>query len=161
MKPNFFSKSAAGALAPIATLVLVVWLWVTTRRATVVPGRGQWYTEQVYNFARNGIARDMIGSKDFLPFVPFLFSLFVFILLNNLFGIIPPFQNPTMARVAFPIGLTTAEVTSIMRGSDLDEEDPAATESELIAAVADGELVCDPAGSDALWRPAVAVPAAA
>ncbi len=48
-----------------------------------------------------------------------------------------------------------------MRGSDLDDADPAATESELIAAVADGELVCDPAGSDALWRPAVAVPAAA
>ncbi|MFK5633237.1 MULTISPECIES: F0F1 ATP synthase subunit A [unclassified Ornithinimicrobium] len=93
-------------LMAIATVMLVIWLWVTTRRATVVPGRGQWYTEQVYNFARNGVARDMIGSKDFMPFVPFLFSLFVFILLNNLFGIIPPFQNPTMARIAFPIGLT-------------------------------------------------------
>ena len=48
----------------------------------------------------------MIGSKDFMPFVPFIFALFSFILLNNLFGIIPPFQNPTMARVGFPIALT-------------------------------------------------------
>ena len=94
------------ALMAIATAALMVWLWVTTRRAAVVPGKGQWLTEQVYNFARNGIARDMIGSKDFMPFVPFLFALFTFILLNNLFGIIPPFQNPTMARIGFPIGLT-------------------------------------------------------
>ncbi len=90
----------------ISGVALSLWLWLTTRRAAVVPGRAQWYTEQVYNFARNGIARDMIGSRDFMRFVPFLFALFVFILLNNLFGVIPFFQNPTMARVAFPIGLT-------------------------------------------------------
>ena len=93
-------------LMAIATGLLMVGLFLTTRRAAIVPGKGQWLTEQVYNFARNGIARDMIGSKDFMPFVPFLFSLFVFILLNNAFGIIPPFQNPTMARIGFPIGLT-------------------------------------------------------
>nr|WP_130012054.1 F0F1 ATP synthase subunit A [Serinicoccus sediminis] len=93
-------------LMAIATGLLMVVLFLTTRRAAIVPGKGQWLTEQVYNFARNGIARDMIGSKDFMPFVPFLFSLFVFILLNNAFGIIPPFQNPTMARIGFPIGLT-------------------------------------------------------
>ena len=93
-------------LMAIATGILMVWLWLTTRQAALVPGKGQWLTEQVYNFGRNGIARDMIGSKEFMPFVPFLFSLFVFILLNNLMGIVPPFQNPTMARVAFPIGLT-------------------------------------------------------
>src|SRR5690606_33844357 len=79
---------------------------VTTRKAAIVPSKGQWLTEKVYDFARNDIARDMIGSRDFMRFVPFLFALFVFILLNNLFGIIPPFQNPTMARVAFPIALT-------------------------------------------------------
>lgn len=73
----------------------------------------------------------------------------------------PAPERAADAVLAYPIGLTTAEVASIMRGSDLDDADPAATESELIAAVADGELVCDPAGSDALWRPAVAVPAAA
>jgi hypothetical protein len=53
----------------------------------------------------------------------------------------------------FPIGLTTAEVASIMRPSDLKEADPPGTERELIAAADAGELVCEPAGSDALWRP--------
>src|SRR5699024_10771454 len=50
--------------------------------------------------------RDMIGSRDFLPYVPFLFALFVLILFNNWMGIIPPVQMPTMGRIGFPIGLT-------------------------------------------------------
>ena len=32
--------------------------------------------------------------------------MFVLILLNNLFGVIPPFQFPTMSRIGFPIALT-------------------------------------------------------
>ena len=90
----------------IATIALLWWLLSTTRKASVVPSRGQWGTEQVYHAIRGGVAEDSIGSKDFLRFVPLLFSLFVFILLNNLMGIIPPFQNPTMARIGFPIALT-------------------------------------------------------
>jgi protein-disulfide isomerase-like protein with CxxC motif len=53
----------------------------------------------------------------------------------------------------FPIGLTTAEIASIMRPSDLEEADLPATERELLAAADAGEIVCEPAGSDALWRP--------
>ena len=56
--------------------------------------------------------------------------------------------------LAYPIGLTTAEVAAIMRGSDLQDADLPTAERELIAAVDDGELVCIPAGTDALWRPA-------
>ena len=61
--------------------------------------------------------------------------------------------------LAYPIGLTTAEVAAIMRGSDLHDADLPATEHELIAAVGEGELVAEVAGSDAVWRPASAVPA--
>ena len=82
------------------------WLLATTRRAAIVPSKGQWVTEGVYGFVRNGVARDIIGSKDFLRFVPLLFSMFVLILVNNLFGVIPPVQFPTMGRIAFPIALT-------------------------------------------------------
>lgn len=58
---------------------------------------------------------------------------------------------------AYPMGLTTAEVASIMRPSDLEDADQHAAERELIAAVDAGELVMEPMGSDALWRPASAV----
>jgi F-type H+-transporting ATPase subunit a len=89
------------------SVALIAWFLVaTTRRAAVVPGKGQWVTEGAYNFVRNGVARDIIGSHDFLRFVPLLFSLFMLILVNNLFGIIPPIQYPTMSRIGFPIALT-------------------------------------------------------
>jgi F-type H+-transporting ATPase subunit a len=89
------------------SVVLIAWVLIaTTRRAAVVPSRGQWATESLYNFVRNGVARDIIGSHDFMRFVPLLFSLFSLILLNNLFGIIPPIQYPTMSRIGFPIALT-------------------------------------------------------
>ncbi len=89
------------------SIALLAWFLVaTTKRASVVPGKGQWVTESAYNFVRNGVARDIIGSRDFLKFVPLLFSLFMLILVNNLFGIIPPIQFPTMSRIGFPIALT-------------------------------------------------------
>src|SRR5665647_2419761 len=40
----------------------------------IVPSKGQWVTEGLYGFIRNGVARDIIGSKDFMRFVPLLFS---------------------------------------------------------------------------------------
>jgi F-type H+-transporting ATPase subunit a len=89
------------------SVALIAWfLLATTRRAAVVPGKAQWLTESIYNVVRNGLARDIIGSRDFLKFVPMLFSMFVLILVNNLFGIIPPIQYPTMSRIGFPIALT-------------------------------------------------------
>lgn len=88
----------------IAAVTIMVWLSLTAVRAKAVPSKGQWVTEQVYEFVRDGIAKDMIGHE-YRRFVPLLFSLFVFILLNNWFGSLPPFQNPPMARIAFPMGL--------------------------------------------------------
>ena len=69
----------------------------------------------------------------------------------------PAPERAADAVLAYPIGLTTAEVASIMRESDLDDADLPAAEQELIAAAAAGELAVTPTGSDALWRPASAV----
>jgi F-type H+-transporting ATPase subunit a len=90
----------------ISIILLSWWALSTTRKAAIVPGKGQWLTEGVYGFIRNDLARDMIGSKDFLRFVPFLFSMFVVLVLNNLYGIIPFFQFPTFSRIAFPMAFT-------------------------------------------------------
>ncbi|WP_404388111.1 F0F1 ATP synthase subunit A [Humibacillus xanthopallidus] len=86
---------------------LVIWfLLATTRKKALVPGRGQMATEAVYGMVRNGIAKDLIGSKEFLKFVPLLFSLFMIILVNNFFGVIPPMSYPTFSRIGFPIALS-------------------------------------------------------
>ena len=60
----------------ISVALLSWFLIATTRKAAIVPGKGQWVTEGVYGLVRNGLARDIIGSHDFLKFVPLLFSLF-------------------------------------------------------------------------------------
>jgi len=69
----------------------------------------------------------------------------------------PAPERAAEAVLAYPVGLTTAEVASIMRGSDLRDADLPSAERELLGAVADGELTVTPAGSDALWRPASVV----
>lgn len=92
-------------LALISVVLLLAWLIPVARKAKAVPTKGQYIVEQVYDFVRNGIARDMIGSHDFMRFVPLLFSLFLFILLNNWFGSIPLANFPTMSRIGFPMAL--------------------------------------------------------
>ncbi|MFN8097817.1 MAG: F0F1 ATP synthase subunit A [Dermatophilaceae bacterium] len=99
-----FTRPAAVMLL---TVVVLGWFFVmTTRRLALVPSKRQWLVEQTYDFVRNTIARDVIGTKDFKRFLPLLFTLFTLILLNNVAGIIPFIQYPTTSRIAFPIVLT-------------------------------------------------------
>ncbi len=109
------------AVVLLLSVALVGWFYVsTTGKLSVVPSRRQWLAEQGYNFVRNTIARDIIGSKDFLQFLPLLFTLFSLILVNNIFGVVPFIQYPTMSRVGVPMVLTlivylTYHVTAIRR----------------------------------------------
>lgn len=91
--------------AVLAAAILVVFFLMATRRLSMVPGKGQFAVEYLYDMARNTMARDQIGGKDFKPFIPLVLGLFSFVLVNNLFGIIPFFQFPTLSRIAFPIAL--------------------------------------------------------
>ncbi len=99
-----FTRPAAFLL--ISVLVLGFFYLTISRRLTLVPSKTQWMAEGVYGMVRNTIGKDIIGSKDFKPYLPLLFTLFTMILLNNLFGVIPFIQYPTMSRVGFPIVLT-------------------------------------------------------
>lgn len=101
-----FTVTRGSIMILISVALIAWWLLATTRRLAVVPTRGQYFTEQVYGLVRNSVARDIIGSHDFLKFVPLLFSMFLLILVNNLFGVIPPVQFPTMSRYGFPLALT-------------------------------------------------------
>ncbi|MEA2332570.1 MAG: hypothetical protein QOH58_2708 [Thermoleophilaceae bacterium] len=57
----------------------------------------------------------------------------------------------------FPDGLTTAEVAAVLRPSDLVEPDHGAAADQLAALAADGSVVREAAGLDALWRARSAV----
>ena len=77
---------------------------VAFRKPTIVPRGIQNAVESLVDFIRNGIVMEVIG-KEGLPFLPFLTSLFVFIWVNNLYGIIPGINFPTTARMAIPMFL--------------------------------------------------------
>jgi F-type H+-transporting ATPase subunit a len=89
----------------LVTGVLAVVMVMATRRLAVVPGRGQFRLEGVYGLVRNSVGRDIIGSDHFRPYIPLLFTLFTLILVNNLMGITPFVQFPTMSRIGFPLAL--------------------------------------------------------
>ena len=89
----------------LVTIALAAVMMLTTRKLAVVPGRAQHRLEGVYGLVRNSIGRDIIGSDHFRPYIPLLFTLFTLILVNNLLGIIPPVQFPTMSRSGFPLAL--------------------------------------------------------
>ncbi|KQX69686.1 F0F1 ATP synthase subunit A [Angustibacter sp. Root456] len=87
----------------LLSVAIIAWLLLAgTKKLTVVPSRKQAATEVTYGMIRNGLGRDVIGSHDFLRFMPLLFTLFTLILLNNLFSVVPVIQFPTMSRIAFP-----------------------------------------------------------
>lgn len=71
----------------------------------------------------------------------------------------PPPPDALTALYEFPEGLTTAEVASLLRPSDLVDADLPAAEQELAALAADGAVDRRPVGRDALWREAAAEPA--
>ena len=93
------------ALVVLAAVITVVLFSVMSRKAAVVPSRMQYAGELAYGFVRDEIARDNIGSKDFMRFVPYLFSIFLFVLINNFFGVVPFLQFPPMSHIAFPISI--------------------------------------------------------
>ncbi len=108
--PAIFDVGALGVTKPMflvaLSVVLIVGLFYSMARpAAVVPGRMQFAGELVYGFVRNGIARENIGSHDFMKFVPYLFSLFLFVLVNNFYGLIPVVQFPSMSHIGYPLGI--------------------------------------------------------
>ena len=89
-----------------SVVIIAIYYMSVVNKLTIVPTKRQWIAEQSYDFVRNTIARDVIGSQDFLQFLPLLLTLFTLILFNNIMGIVPFVQFPSMSRIAFPIVLT-------------------------------------------------------
>jgi F-type H+-transporting ATPase subunit a len=95
----------ASALLVLGAVFAYLFLAATSRRTAIVPGKGQYLGEQAYAFVRNGIAQDIIGAKHYRKYVPLLLSLFFFVLINNLFGIVPLLSFSPFSRVSFAYGL--------------------------------------------------------
>ncbi|WP_460768645.1 F0F1 ATP synthase subunit A [Mariniluteicoccus flavus] len=95
---DWFNKPLVQAIIA-ALLVITLWL-IASRRLKVVPGKGQFLAEQVYDLVRNGIARDALGH-DFRRYTPYLVALFSFLLVNNWFGQVFLFMLPTFSNIGY------------------------------------------------------------
>ncbi len=85
----------------LSVILISTFFILSSRKAAIVPSKFQFAGESVYSFVRENLAKEVIGHE-FMRFVPYLFTLFTFILVNNWFGIIPMLQFPPMSRVSFP-----------------------------------------------------------
>lgn len=103
--PIFGEVTKPMVLAVLSLIIVVAVFTLGTRKLAIVPGKGQFALESFYNIPRNTMARDQIGSADFKRYIPLILGLFSFILINNLFAIVPVIQFPTMSRIGFPIAL--------------------------------------------------------
>ena len=92
-------------MVAFSVVVVSTFFIFSARKAAVVPSRFQFAGESIYGFVRQTLGQEVIGHE-FMRFVPFLFTLFTFVLTNNIFGIIPFLQFPTMSHIGFPIAIT-------------------------------------------------------
>ncbi len=100
----------------MSTVIIGVLFILAFRKPKLVPTGVQNALEALIEFIRNGIVLEVMGP-DGLPFLPFLTVIFVFVWVNNLFGIIPGIQFPTTSRIAIPLILAlTVYVTYNVAG---------------------------------------------
>ena len=82
------------ALVMVVTVVLAsAFLYMTTASRSLVPGRLQSVSEMAYEVVGN-VLRDAAGKQGMRSF-PLVFSLFMFVLVANLIGLIPYFFTVT------------------------------------------------------------------
>ena len=89
----------------VVAIIMVLFALLRSRLSVDKPGKLQMTFEAVYDFV-SGQARDAIdhGSGKYVPFVG---TIFIFILFMNLIGVIPGMESPTMTP-AVPLGLAVS-----------------------------------------------------
>src|SRR5690606_30045895 len=85
----------------LAALIVVAVLYFALRRPSLVPTKFQAAVESVATFIREDIALGIIGPEG-LKYFPYLLSLFLFILVGNLFEVTPLINFPITSRMAIP-----------------------------------------------------------
>jgi F-type H+-transporting ATPase subunit a len=86
-----FTNSSAFMVATVAAAG--AFLYLTTSSRGLIPGRLQSVSEMSYEFVAS-MLRDAAGSQG-MKFFPFVFSLFMFVLVANLLGLFPYFFTVT------------------------------------------------------------------
>lgn len=100
-QPMFGSVTRTHVLIILAALVVIAFVFFGLRNRKVLPGKLQHAVESLFGMVRNDIAIGIIGPEG-VKFFPYLLSLFMFILVGNLFEITPLVNFPITSRMAIP-----------------------------------------------------------
>lgn len=71
----------------LAVLAVIALMVMGTRGRAVIPSRSQSVAELAYGFVRKMV--EDVAGKDALPYFPYIFTLFLFIICANFLGLIP------------------------------------------------------------------------
>jgi len=99
-----FELNKIGLLYLAGTAISIAIFVAAVRRSALVPRGVQTVAESSVEFVREYIVNQTIGP-DGLVFLPFLLTLFLFVLFSNIFEVVPFIQMPGNARMAIPATL--------------------------------------------------------
>lgn len=89
----------------LAAAVVIALLYFGLRRNRLVPTKFEAAVQSLVEFVRDGIARDIIGPEG-VRYTPYLLSIFLLILVGNLFELAPLINFPITSRMALPAFLS-------------------------------------------------------
>ena len=81
------SFTNASLFMVISATVIILFLFLGSKEKKIIPGKIQLISEMFYSFVAKMIS-DTAGTKA-KPFFPFIFSLFMFVLICNMVGMLP------------------------------------------------------------------------
>ncbi|MEE2754276.1 MAG: F0F1 ATP synthase subunit A [Candidatus Latescibacterota bacterium] len=102
----------------VAALILIVTFTVTTRRRGLVPSGLSNALEAIVQYVREEIAVPNIGKNEAARFMPFLLTVFFFILTCNLLGLVP-YGSTATGNVSVTAGLALCAFITIQLGGIL------------------------------------------
>jgi len=100
-KDSWYGFNKIAFISLVAIVVTTVLFVLGNRKRSLVPKGAQNLVESSVAFIRDGIVLETMGP-DGIRYLPYLVSLFFFILIGNIFEVIPFFHTPANARMAGP-----------------------------------------------------------
>ncbi len=82
----------------LAVIMVAAFYWFGLRKRSVQPGKFQLVTESIVGFVRDDIAIGIIGPEG-VKYTAYLLSIFTFVLIANLFEIVPLINFPLSSRM--------------------------------------------------------------
>ena len=97
----YFAFNKIALLVILSSVFTLLLFWMAGRNAKLVPTGVQNVVEAGVEFVRDGVLIQTLGPHG-LHWLPFLTTMFFFVLFNNLWEVIPGIQMPVSARMAVP-----------------------------------------------------------